>query len=162
MIAALEQAWPDPHLYPEDPGERRRALELEDYFDEELGPHMRLLGFHEIVKDRERLETLIERTAPPPLAKSAGAAARYVRAFTGVRYGVLDDRAAEESGGKVLAALDPLEQELGDRDYLVGDSFTVADLTAAALFNPLVLPEGGPIPHRRAPARGPAELPGAA
>ena len=26
-------------LYPEDPEERRRALELEDWFDEELGPH---------------------------------------------------------------------------------------------------------------------------
>ena len=36
--------------------------------------------------------------------------------------------------------MDRLESELGGRDYLVGDSFTVADLTAAALFFPLVRP----------------------
>jgi len=36
--------------------------------------------------------------------------------------------------------MERLQSELGGRDYLVGDSFSVADLTAAALFTPLVLP----------------------
>jgi glutathione S-transferase len=49
----------------------------------------------------------------------------------------------EEARGKLLAALDRLEAEL-DRDHLVGDRFSVADLTAAALFYPLVLPDEGP------------------
>jgi glutathione S-transferase len=44
----------------------------------------------------------------------------------------------------VSAALDRLEAELDGRKYLVGESFTVADLTAAALFYPLVLPPEGP------------------
>ena len=44
-----------------------------------------------------------------------------------------------------MAGLDRLEAELGDREYLVGDRFTVADLSAAALFYPLVLPPEGPI-----------------
>ncbi len=41
IIEALERAYPEPALYPSDPEERRRALELEDYFDEELGPYIR-------------------------------------------------------------------------------------------------------------------------
>ena len=56
IIGALERRHPEPPLYPEDPVERRRALDLEDYFDEELGPPLRLLGFHEMVRDPERLE----------------------------------------------------------------------------------------------------------
>src|SRR5206468_5548753 len=36
IIAAIEARWPQSPLYPEDEGERRRALELEEFFDEEL------------------------------------------------------------------------------------------------------------------------------
>src|SRR3954452_6127113 len=38
IITALERRGPEPPLYPADPGERRRALELEDFCDEHLGP----------------------------------------------------------------------------------------------------------------------------
>ena len=55
---------------------------------------------------------------------------------------------------KILAALDRLEAELGDGEYLVGDRFSVADLTAASLFYPLVLPDEGPMPADRTSAAG--------
>ena len=41
-------------------------------------------------------------------------------------------------------AFDRLEQELGGREYLVGDAFTVADLTAASHFYWLLQPPEGP------------------
>lgn len=69
----------------------------------------------------------------------------YARAFTGVRFGAASERRADGALEKVLAALDHLESELGDNEYLVGERFTVADLTAAALFFPLVLPPEGPV-----------------
>jgi glutathione S-transferase len=40
----------------------------------------------------------------------------------------------------VRAALDRLEAELQPSGYLVGDRFSVADLTAAALLAPVVFP----------------------
>src|SRR3954453_7441971 len=52
---------------------------------------------------------------------------------------------AARGRAKVREAVDRLERELGGGDYLVGDEFTVADLTAASLFYPVVLPEGGPL-----------------
>ena len=52
--------------------------------------------------------------------------------------------AAEAARAGVEQAYDRLEAELGDNEYLVGDTFTVADLTAAALFYPAVLPPEGP------------------
>jgi len=154
IIAALEQRFPDPALYPADPEEQRRALELEDFFDEELGPHTRLLAFYELGNDRERFEALVKRTAPEPLARLSGAATIYARTFTGLRFGVRSSGAAERARGKVLAALDRLEAELGSSEYLAGDTFTVADLTAASLFYPLVLPEEGPVPADEPPPEG--------
>jgi glutathione S-transferase len=146
IIATLEERFPEPALYPSDPEQRRRALELEDFFDEELGPHIRLLAFHELGKDPERFEAVIKRAGPASLARMSSGAVSYARTFTGLRFGVRSEEAAERARGKVLAALDRLEAELGSDEYLVGDSFSVADLTAASLFYPLVVPEGGPLP----------------
>src|SRR5262249_29875736 len=41
IIAALEERYPEPPLYPRDATARRRALALEDDFDETLGPALR-------------------------------------------------------------------------------------------------------------------------
>src|SRR5213594_1604285 len=41
IIAALEERYPEPPLYPGDAATRQRALALEDYFDEQLGPALR-------------------------------------------------------------------------------------------------------------------------
>jgi glutathione S-transferase len=144
IISALEERFPEPPLYPTDPDERRRALELEAWFDEHLGPHIRLLVFHELSRDRERFDTFAVRGAPGPLARLTRPAGAYARAFVAMRFGVRSAEAADLARGKVLAALDRLETELGSHEYLVGDRFTVADLTAAALFYPLVLPPEGP------------------
>ncbi|MGH2926100.1 MAG: glutathione S-transferase family protein [Solirubrobacterales bacterium] len=147
IIAALEQRFPERRLYPEDPVERSRALELEDFFDEELGPHIRLFAFHEAVQDPATVERFAVDLLPERLAELApvrDGATRFFSAFTGLRYGVKSDQRAELAQAKILTALDRLEAELGDREYLVGDEFTVADLTAASLFYPLVVPPEGP------------------
>jgi glutathione S-transferase len=147
IMGALESRWPDPPLYPEDPQERRRALDLEDYFDEELGPAIRLVAWHEVTRDPERLALLVQSSLPPSLRDTQAAsvvAARYAKGFTALRYGVKSEEAAERSRQKVVAALDCLEAELDGNEYVVGDSFSVADLTAAALFYPLALPPEGP------------------
>jgi hypothetical protein len=80
ILAALEERYPDPPLYPSDPEERRRALALEDFFDEGLGPHVRLLAFHELRNDPERFVALMERRAPEPLTRFPRAGAAYARA----------------------------------------------------------------------------------
>jgi glutathione S-transferase len=47
---------------------------------------------------------------------------------------------AEVARAKTIAAMDRLQREVQPSGYLVGDRFTVADLTAAALLSPLVRP----------------------
>jgi glutathione S-transferase len=155
IIAALEELCPEPRLYPIDATERLRALALEDYFDEELGPAIRLFAWHEFGKDRKSFEALMKSTAPGALAKlPAGLTVAYARAFTALRFRADDAEKAERARAKVLASLDRLEAALGDREYLVGDRFSVADLTAASLFYPLAQPEEGPTPAGQDGAAG--------
>jgi glutathione S-transferase len=146
IIAALEERHPAPSLYPADLAERRRALDLEEHFDEQLGPQIRQLVWHEFGKDPEHYVELVKRMAPASMARFERPALAYARGFTALRFRATDAAEAERNRGKVLAALDRLEAELGDRDYLVGDDFSVADLTAASLFYPLARPPEGPLP----------------
>jgi glutathione S-transferase len=146
IVAALEERYPDRPLYPADPEQRRRALELEEFFDEELGPHVRLLAFHELLGEPDLLAELAAEAVPGPLSKAKGLVGSYARAYTSLRFGVSSDTAAATARLKIEAAIDRLDAELaaGDGDYLAGDDFSVADLTAAALFYPLVGPAEGP------------------
>ena len=154
LIAALEDRFPEPPLYPADEDQRSRALGLEDFFDEQLGPHMRLLAFHELRNDPERFKALMEATAPGPLKRLSGPTALYARTYANLRFRVDDAEDAELARTKIVAALDRLEEELGDDEYLVGDNFTVADLTAASLLFPLVRPDEGPVPNDEPAPKG--------
>ncbi len=154
IVAALEELYPEPPLYPADIAQRRSALELEEFFDEELGPYIRRLAWHEFGNDRESFIKLMEQTAPRPLAKFGRPTAAYARTYTALRFGASNAKEAERSREKILAGLDRLEAELGDGEYLVGEQFSVADLTAASLFYPLALPEEGPLQADSPSARG--------
>ena len=47
IIEEVERRWPEPPLYPADPEQRRHALDLEDYFDEQCGPDARRVLFND-------------------------------------------------------------------------------------------------------------------
>jgi glutathione S-transferase len=95
-----------------------------------------------VTHDRAALQNFMPRIAPTRLRWAF--TPRGTAAFLHARFGTRTDAAAGECKGKIAAALDRLEAELGDGDYLVGDRFTVADLTAASLLYPLVLPPEAP------------------
>ena len=133
IVAALEERHPDPPLYPADPAERRRALELEDWFDEQLGPSVRRFSLHAMRTDREQFDELASRQLPKPLRRYRGFAGAYGRAYTGARFQTVSDTRADAARQNILAAFDHLESELGGGEYLVGGRLTVADLTAAGL-----------------------------
>ena len=145
IIERLERLRPEPALYPADDAERRRALALEDFFDEELGPHVRRALFHELLPETE--------FAAAAFTQGCGPATRrlYRALFPALRVAMnadmkIDAASAARSREKVLAALDRLEAELRPSGYLAGDRFSVADLTAAALLAPVVLPPEFPYP----------------
>jgi glutathione S-transferase len=146
ILAALEEAFPEPPLYPADAEQRARAIDLEDFFDEELGPATRVLAFHEMIQEPAVFAEVASRTVPPALGRAKALTGAYARAFTSLRWGADDAGAAAAARERIVAALDRLERELdAGGEYLAGGSFSVADLTAASLFFPLVLPPEGPV-----------------
>ncbi|MBV9338312.1 MAG: glutathione S-transferase [Solirubrobacterales bacterium] len=145
IIAAIEERWPQPPLYPEDEALRRRALELEEFFDEELGPHIRRAFYHEVLPRPELVVPLFTQgrhRAPRALLR---AGFPVLRVAMRRRFEISAESAAD-SRAKMVAAMDRLEREISSSGYLVGDSFTVGDLTAAALFYGVARPPEFPYP----------------
>lgn len=150
IIEALERLKPDPPLIPSDPAERQRALDLEDFFDCELGPHVRRAFFHEILDDADYVCALFSQDASEIARRTYRTLFPALRTAMRFDMGIDAERSAM-SRDKVVAAFDRLESEVGPSGHLVGDRFTVADLTAAALFSPLVQPPEYPYPWPKPP-----------
>ena len=150
IIESLESRHPVPRLYPARPQARAHALELEDFFDEELGPYVRLLVIHHLLADGD----LMIRTFVP----DAGGARRTIArmAFPRVRRAVvrdfgIDELSVQHAYQKVRAAGERFQAALQPNGYLGEDGFSVADLALAALVAPAVAPEQFPYPQ---PQRG--------
>jgi glutathione S-transferase len=139
IIAAIEERWPRPPLYPEDPAQRRRALELEEFFDEDLGPHIRRAFYHELLPHPELVVPLFTHGRPRAAQAALRAGFPMLRVGMRRRFEITADAAAN-SRTKMVAAMDRLEREISPSGWLVGECFTVADLTAAALFYPVARP----------------------
>ncbi|HEX6154321.1 MAG TPA: glutathione S-transferase family protein [Solirubrobacterales bacterium] len=147
IIAALEAKHPDPPLYPIDAEERARAIELEDWFDENLGPHTRRLPFYEMIQEPELLAEVAAESVPGPLGKAKPVVGAYARAYTSLRWDANNKEEAECAREAIVAAFDRLESELekGEGEFLVGSHLSVADITAASLLYPVVVPPEGPL-----------------
>jgi glutathione S-transferase len=139
IIAELEARVPEPPLYPEDPADRRRALELEDFFDEHLGPDVRRVAFFHALGDAAFMRANAGAITSPRQGAVLAAGFPAFRAVLSRRYGVRE-RSAALSLLKVRAAMALMDEARDGGEYLVGDRFSVADLTAAALLGPLLAP----------------------
>jgi glutathione S-transferase len=140
IIAALEDRHPEPPLYPGDAPGRQRALALEDHFDEQLGPALRAAVVTPLFRHDPDLALRVLTTGMPDKAyQRLRPLARIFPAFYRFRHKISDAK-LETNRATVNAALDRIEQERQGRAYLVGDAFTVADLTAAALLGALLQP----------------------
>jgi glutathione S-transferase len=148
IIAALERLQPEPCLYPRDSSARRRALELEDFFDEELGPAIRAMLVHDLFVHDPDLAPALFTVGMDRGRRALRILSPVFRPLYRFRHQV---NAASAAVGreKMLSALDRIERELQPSGYLVGDGFSVADLTAAALLYPLVQPPEFPYPWPR-------------
>jgi glutathione S-transferase len=128
--------------YPEDAALREEVEELEEFFDTKLGPHTRRAAYFYLLPEKKLfLETAL---------RGAGAWERSL--FPIVRPTVcwlmrrgmnITAESAERSLGKVREVFATVSDSLADgRPFLVGETFSAADLTFAALAAPVILPRG--------------------
>ncbi len=134
VIDHLEKVQPEPPLYPADPVEKEEALRVQAHFDEKVGPEVRRALFLDTMSDAAYMANLFAGGKPWLVRKSYGAMLPLVRP--------LMRSAMDLSMDKQSAALKATEEGLdliGEQSrttgYLVGDRFSVADLSAAALLS---------------------------
>jgi glutathione S-transferase len=140
IIAALEERYPEPPLYPSDSSARERALALEDDLDDTLGPALRAAIVTPLFRNDPDIALRVLMTGMPDKAyRTLRPLLRIFPSFYRFRHKI-SEADLEKDRAVVAAALDRIEHERHGRAYLVGDCFTVADLTAAALLGALLQP----------------------
>lgn len=139
IISYLDENFPEKSLTPVQDDLKQEALEWERYLDKEVGIHLRryvysiLLNYPRIVK---------------PFFSHNGpwyGSLLYLFFFPALRkrmISILDinKQTAQLSKEHLAQAIDKIYKHLDGREFLVGNQFTRADLTAASLLAPLVKP----------------------
>jgi glutathione S-transferase len=138
---------PEDHLYPD--GELgAQAATLEHELDEGLGPDGRLWLYHQTLPVVKRLRPWAEAGLP----RWEQLAFRASGPLVGVaisRYLGIDHASSAAAVERVDRVFDDVAGRLADgRRFLLGDRFTAADLTFAALSAPMLVPGGygSPLP----------------
>jgi glutathione S-transferase len=129
-------------LYPRDSALRSAVEALEERFDEELGPHTRRWAYAQLLSERRQLRKVMSRGVPwfeasllPVIMPNV---LRIVRAALRIT-----PESAQRSIERVRGIFQEVDERLNDgRRFLVGDRFTAADLTFAALAAPVLFPAG--------------------
>jgi glutathione S-transferase len=132
IIDSLERAYPEPALYPADASPRERALEIQRWFDSEIGPEVRRAKFFDILPDAGYIARVFAGRKGRLTQTAYRAIVPVVRVVMRREMRITADT-AETARQRTQAGLDFVVSEAGPDGYLVGHTFTVADLTAAAL-----------------------------
>ena len=165
ILEHLERSVPEPALFPADASERERTLAIVDRWDDEVGPAVRLAKFFQVMEAAYAVATFCEG--------QGGIARGIYRAAFPLVGGLMKSKMGINAESAAAAreitrgAFDFVAKEPGAKGYLVGDRFTVADLTCAALLMPCVSvaewggPPAAPTEKNRAWLAGWADHPGA-
>lgn len=147
IIDYLETApLPGPSLYPEVVEARQEALALAADWDRNLGPHVRRAAYFHVLDQRDYAGTLLTlgqgwtgrsafRVCQPLVIRAMIASMK------------IDETGYRRSLSRLEEVLDRLETRIRPGQPLVGDRFSVADLTAASLLAPLCNPPQHPWPQ---------------
>lgn len=155
IIDALEQRVPSPALYPADTKERQDALDIQSRFDRDLGPATRTIVFTVFVNELGYLARTFGGEASAVQRGVYRLVLSLVKPMMAKTNGVTDPENVKHCSVITQQALDWIAERTAQQKFLVGESFSVADLTAAALLSPIMQLEH---PDMRPAAPVPAAL----
>jgi glutathione S-transferase len=138
---------PERRLYPGGATTMETAA-LERWFDGGLGPDGRRWMYHHLLPVVDELSPWALAGLPGWERRAFSLAGRWLEPVIR-RYLKVDAGTASASLARVDRVFDDVAERMSDgRAFLVGDRFTAADLTFAALAAPVLLPEryGSPLP----------------
>ncbi|GAB6141543.1 hypothetical protein JCM14076_22720 [Methylosoma difficile] len=145
ILTYLDEVFPQYPLLPEDGTLQQEALAWERFADKEIGPPVRHLCYHTLLDHPKVLIPFL--TANGSWYGGLLMKAFYPKLSTMMRAKMRISPASTEAAQvKLTAAIDRIHARLQQQAFLVGGQFTRADLSAAALLAPLVLPRSYGLP----------------
>lgn len=145
IIDELERRFPEPALYPSDPQLRQRALDIQRHFDEDVAAHIRRSLFAAMLDEPAYIVSVFAGHRSLPVRLAYRATFPLAKGMMTKSMNLADPAAIEEAARVTAEALEFVLKESGPEGYLVGDSFSVADLTAAAILAPAADPPDSPM-----------------
>lgn len=122
----LDDVFPGPKLYPADPWERAQA-KMWQAFELEMAKEFRPLMYHRVIGPVDRGRSKEELLAEVRKSTSDAAQIQWVeKVWDGA---VIDEAEASRLDALLLGRLDRLDAQLATRDFLLGDRFTIADVS---------------------------------
>ena len=139
IITYLDEHFPEKKLTPVNSHDAQFALEWERYLDREIGVHLRRYVYHTLLQHPDLVIGFFATGGPfwakPFLKVVFPKLSRTMRKLMDI-----NEATAAKSRQSMLMALERLNDALDEKSYLVGERFSRADLTAAALLAPLFMP----------------------
>jgi glutathione S-transferase len=133
-----------PSLYPE--GKAQEALDWEERFDEQLGPHTRRWPYFYLLQQPELTIPLLQNGIPRHEARLLPLMFPLAKVLMSRSLKITPD-SVERSRQKIDALLQEVGQVLKDgRPFLIGETFSAADLTFASLAAPVLCPPEYSVP----------------
>jgi glutathione S-transferase len=127
-------------LYPRDAALRREVDALEERFDTELGPHTRRWAYAQLLPHATLLRSVWSRDVPRIEACLLPLITPLVRSLIRRVYKITPG-SAQRSLERVRGVFQQVDARMSNgRRFLVGERFTAADLTFAALAAPVLFP----------------------
>jgi glutathione S-transferase len=127
-------------LFPRDAELRRQVDALEERFDTELGPHVRRWAYAHLLPEARLLRSVWSQGLPGLEASLLPMIIPLACCLVRAVYKITPD-SAQQSIEQVRGIFRQVDKSLNDgRRYLVGERFTAADLTFAALAAPALFP----------------------
>ncbi len=140
IIDRLERRVREPALYPADPAARAAALDWQARLDTSVGPAVRTVLFAVLIAEPAYLCRLFAGERSALVRAAYRASFPFARPLMARGNGVDSQASIDAAVARTAAALDEVADAVASTGYLVGDAFSVADLSAAALLAPLCDP----------------------
>lgn len=146
ILEALARAHPELELYGRDPAEAEAVRAWEELFDAKLGPAMRRWAYYHLMPDKALLLQLFGQGVPG-LERGVFSALYPVFIAMMRKAMAIDAAGYARSLARTRDVFARVGEALSDgRRYLVGDRFSAADLSFAALAAPALQPPEHPVP----------------
>lgn len=133
IIDVLEARFSDPALYPADPAERSRALEIQTWFDDKVAPAVRAANFADSIAAKGYIARMFSEGQSAPMRLLHRAMFPAIARLIAKGYKIDDPSRMERARETTRDGLEFVVANAGLDGYLVGDRFSVADLSAAAI-----------------------------